>query len=395
MEGVPSSLSAGRPERLLARILQAFEPPHGGVAEHVRALSLSLRERGHEVVVAGPLESAIYPELESAGIPVARLPFVGTILAPDPDRRAGRILRRIISDGSFDAGHAHGVKAGVLLRGIGALVRLPVVYTPHGFAFILNRYRDDLAHPRLRRAVVINAERAMGLVTARLVCVSEFERGFADRLHIVPAGRRRTIPNGVVPDRPTAPDPALVAWKGSGQLFGAVAVLRWEKGLHRLIEVAQMLGNESPDLRLAIVGDGPLRSELTEQIERAGVGDRIRMFPFSGSSFPHLAALDGLLFPSTVEIAGIVVMEGMVQSLPVIASAVGGVPEMVRDGETGVLVPPGDTGRLLAAVRELAADPDMGRRLGERGKELAESRFSLERMTDALEREYLEVSAPR
>ena len=380
----------------MARILQAFEPPHGGVAEHVRALSLSLKARGHEVTVAGPLESQIYPELESAGIPFERLPFVGTIVAPKPDRRAARILRRIVSEGSFDVGHAHGVKAGVLLRSMGALARLPVLYTPHCFAFISHQYRDDLSHPRLRRALVINAERAMGLITARLVCTSEFERGFADHLHIAPAGRRRTIPNGVALDRPTEPDPDLVEWRGDGQLFGSVSVLRWEKGLHHLIEVAQILGEEQPDLRLAIVGEGPERSDLTERIERAGVGDRIRVFPFSGSSDPHLAALDALVLPSDVfESLPIGVIEGMVHSLPVIASDIGGVPELVRDGETGILVPPGDTGRLAAAMRELAADPSAARLLGERGRKLAESQFSLKRMIDSLEREYLAVSARR
>lgn len=380
----------------MARILQAFEPPHGGVAEHVRALSLSLRERGHEVTVAGPLESQIYPELERAGIHFERLPFVGTIVAPKPDARAGRILRRIVNRGGFDAAHAHGVKAGVLLRTTGALARVPVLYTPHCFAFITHEHREDLSHPRLRRGMVINAERTLGLVTARLICVSAFERGFADRLHIAPAARRRTIPNGVALDRPTTPDPELMAWRGDGRLFGAVSVLRWEKGLHHLIEVAGMLGEDRPDLRLAIVGEGPERSELAERIERAGVGDRIRLFPFSGAADPHLSALDALLLPSDVfESLPIGVIEGMAHSLPVIASDLGGVPEMVRDGETGVLVPPGDTARLAEAVEELAADPERARELGRRGRELAESRFSLERMTDALEREYLAVSARR
>ncbi len=84
----------------------------------------------------------------------------------------------------------------------GAPARLPVLYTPHCFAFISHEHREDLAHPKLRRAAVINAERALGLITARLVCVSGFERGFADRLHIAPAARRRTIPNGIALDRP-------------------------------------------------------------------------------------------------------------------------------------------------------------------------------------------------
>jgi glycosyltransferase involved in cell wall biosynthesis len=243
---------------------------------------------------------------------------------------------------------------------------------------------------------VVNAERALGLITARLVCTSEFERGFADRLHIAPAARRRTIPNGIALDRPATPDPDLVAWRGGGQLFGSVSVLRWEKGLHHLIEVARMLDGTETDIRLAIVGDGPEAAELTRRITDAGVADRIRLFPFSGSSDPHLAALDGLLLPSDVfESLPIGVIEGMAHSLPVIASDIGGLPELVQTGIDGILVPPGEPEPLTQAIRKLAANPDRAAELGRRGRELAESRFSLERMTDALERGYLEVSAAR
>ena len=106
-----------------------------------------------------------------------------------------------------------------------------------------------------------------------------------------------------------------------------------------------------------------MRPELARRIADAGVGDRIRLFPFSGSSDPHLAALDALLLPSDVfESLPIGVIEGMAHSLPVIASDLGGVPEMVRNGETGILVPPGDPRPLAEAIRELAADPDQARR---------------------------------
>ena len=133
---------------------------------------------------------------------------------------------------------------------------------------------------------------------------------------------------------------------------------------------------------------------MARRIDAAGVGDRIRLFPFSGSPDPHLAALDAFLLPSDVfESLPIGVLEAMAHSLPVIASDIGGLPELVQSGADGVLVPPGDPGRLADAIRDLAADPDQAAELGRRARDLVESRFSLGRMTNALEREYLEASA--
>jgi glycosyltransferase involved in cell wall biosynthesis len=342
--------------------------------------------------VAGPGQSQIYPALEQAGIPVERLPVTGSITAWREDRRTVRALLRILREGDFDAAHAHGMKAGLLLRLAGKLTRVPVAYTPHCFAFISNEFRDDLRHPLLRRSLAINVERALGTITGRLICVSQFERSYADRLHIAPASRRRTIPNGVAMDRAAAPDPDLLAWRGDGLVFGAVSMLRQEKGLHHLIDVAALLGTEMPAVRLAIVGDGPEREDLAAGIQRAGVGDRIALFPFSGSSDPHLAALDGLLLPSDrFESLPIGVIEAMAFSLPVVGSRLGGVPELIADGESGVLVPPGNPEALAAAVKELASDSDRAAAMGRYGRRIAEERFSLERMINDLEREYLDL----
>ena len=294
------------------------------------------------MVVAGPLESQIYPDLEGAGIPFERLDLVGTIIDRRRDPSAWWAMRRLLAEGDFDAAHAHGVKAGTLLRTAGPTVHVPVLYTPHLFALISNEHRDDIPHPRLRHAAVLSAERGLGLLTARLVCVSEFERGFANRLHIVPARRRRTIPNGVSLDRPPEPDPELVRWRGEGPLFGTVSVLRWEKGLRHLVDVAVILNERGSDVKLAIVGDGPERADLKRRIERAGVGERLRLFPFSGSSDPHLAALDGLVLPSDVfESLPIGVIEAMAHSVPVIASNLGGVLSLSNPGSPASWFPRG------------------------------------------------------
>lgn len=377
----------------MARILQAFEPPYGGVAEHVKALSVSLKSRGNEVVVAGPLESQVYSGLERAGIRVERLPFTGSITAVGQDRRTARDLFRVLREGDFDVAHAHGMKAGWVLRPVAAVARVPAVYTPHGLPFIFSEHRQGLGHPRLRRIMAVNAERALGLITARLVCVSEAERGYADRLHVVPARRRRVVRHGVQVDAGAEPDPALLDWKGDGVLWGAVSMLRWEKGIGQLLDAAALLDGAPEDLRLAIVGEGPERDAVARRIEQSGLEDRIRLFPFSGRPEPHLLALDGFVLPSDRwEALGIALIEAMACGLPTIGSRLGGIPEVIDEGQTGLLVPPGDPAALADAIRVLALDPARAAEMGELGRQRASTRFSLDRMVDETERLYVEVA---
>src|SRR5436190_14737458 len=124
------------------RTLQAVEQPGGGTPEHVLRLTLGLAERGHAVEVAGTEDSGIRRPLEDAGVRYHPLPFVGSIWAPGKDAPVARALRRILKEGQFDLAHAHGAKAGALLRLAGTSAGVPTVYSPHQFAFVANEFRE-------------------------------------------------------------------------------------------------------------------------------------------------------------------------------------------------------------------------------------------------------------
>lgn len=382
-----------QPEPRVARILQACEPPDGGIINHILSLSTALVARGHEVTFAGPEESPEYPRLERAGVRIKRLPFTGSITALGPDSRTARALLGLIREDRFDVAHAHGMKAGWVLRPVSAVARVPVVYTPHGFPFLFSEHRQDLRHPRLRRIMALDAERVLGLITARLICVSQAEREYADRWHIAASSRRRVVRHGLQVDSNCEPDAGLLDWKGDGVLWGTVSALRWEKGIGRLLDAAALLEDAPVDLRLAIVGNGPERDTIARRIEQEGLDRRIRLFPFSGRPEPHLLALDGFIQPSDRwEALGIALIEAMACGLPAIGSRLGGIPEVIDEDVTGILVPPGDPGALADAIRSLAGDPARAAEMGRLGRERAASSFGLARMADEIERIYLEVA---
>jgi len=326
-----------------------------------------------------------------AGVAFEPVGLRGSILSPRADAAALRGFHRLMRLHQFDVAHAHGAKAGALLRLVAARAGLPVMYTPHCFAFISNRHREVRA-PRAREALAAGIERALAPLTEKIICVSQYEWEEAANKGIGP-GLRTMIHSGIEVSRSATPDPRMVAWRGDGLLVGAVCTLRAQKGLRNLVEAVSLLGEAHPQLRFAIVGEGPERDSLERMIVARGLEHRLRLFEFGGTVEPHLMALDAFVLPSLYESLPLGVLEAMAFGLPVVASNVGGIPEMVRDGETGYLIPPGDPPALRDAVIRMADDPAGRERMGRRGRAVVDESFRYEDMVSAVEALYIEVDA--
>ena len=377
----------------MARILQAIEQPHGGTAEHVLRLSTELAARGHEIEVVASLDSSVFDPLASAGIPVRRIGFVGSIWAPGDDWRALRELGRLMRDGGFDVAHAHGMKAGALTRLAALRRRLPVVYSPHQFAFVANEFRP-LRHPRTRRAVSVGAEQALGLITARLVCVSEFEYERAERAHVGRPRSRRVIYHGVEVDTSAEPDPELRSWAGDDLVFGlGVRPARGEGPApsgRRCGSVAAAAGTrgQGRDRRRR---PGARPADAADRVARARrPGPRLSLLRPGGTPPARARRLRLALAP----------VRG-----PLDRDDRGDGLRPGRDREQGRRCPRGRCRlaraagwcrrgirpRSSSAITELAADDGLRRRMGARGREIASERFRMERMIDEIEALYLEL----
>ena len=159
-----------------------------------------------------------------------------------------------------------------------------------------------------------------------------------------------------------------------------IANLRAEKGHDVLIEAIGALGADCPELRFVFVGDGPCRTKLEQLAAQRGVGHRVRFLGERDDVPALLAAADLFVLPSRTEAFPNSVMEAMAAGLPVIASGVGGILELVEDGVSGVLVPPGDPIALARAIAHVAGDPAGAAATGHRAYERARDRFSMEQM---------------
>jgi glycosyltransferase involved in cell wall biosynthesis len=331
----------------------------GGAQSYVAQLLPAVAER-YDVVVAahgpGPLEAAAV----EAGAQFVRLRHVRRAISPRD--LAGLVeLVRLFRRVRPDVVHLNSSKVGALGRIAAFLARVPVrVFTVHGWSFSPHNGVAEQGYKALERALS---------PLAWTICVSEAEYTKAPWLN----GKAVVIPNAVevAAMRPSALD-------GTPPTIVSVGRLVLPKSFWILGQALRAL--ERGSFRALVVGDGPQETFLQGIDGVELLGER--------NDVPDLLARSDIFALSTLsEGMPISVLEAMAAGLPVVATAVGGIPEIVVDGETGVLVPPQDDAALAAALERLLADPELGRRMGAAGRARAEELFDVARFR----RDHLEL----
>jgi glycosyltransferase involved in cell wall biosynthesis len=287
-------------------------------------------------------------------------------------------LRRLLA--GADLLHTHTLAAANVLARVASPV--PVVAHLH----IENRFRPA-TEPLLRRLDSWTARRC-----ARLIAVSEETRraylrqGYPERIDVVH--------NGIEPGPPASGSlRAELGVPDGAPLLGEIGRLCEVKGQRELLQALASV----PDARLVLFGedlerDGAFRAALEEEARGLGVRERVTFAGFRPDAAALLGDLDLVVLPSWAEGLPISVLEAMSRERAVVATRVGGTPELVVDGETGLLVPPRDPEALAAAIGALLADPERRRAMGEAGRRRAEG-FSVERMVGRVLQIYEEVLA--
>jgi glycosyltransferase involved in cell wall biosynthesis len=246
-------------------------------------------------------------------------------------------------------------------------LRLPLVSTKHN---------DD----PFRAGPFRHLERVLVRRARMVIAITEALRGFlVDRVGL-PAAKVVTVPYGL-DELPAGwgPNPPLELPSGARVLL-ACARLVEQKGLDTAVRALPDVLSNHPDAVLVIAGEGPERARLEALMASLGVTGSIRLLGRAGDVASLYRRAELLVHPARWEGFGLVLLEAMLAGLPIAASRVSSVPEIVLDGETGVLVPPDDPGALTAALDRLLADDALRRRLGEAGQRRARTAFTVARM---------------
>jgi glycosyltransferase involved in cell wall biosynthesis len=362
----------------MTRVLLVHQPTDGGVGRHVADLALGLPELGYEVVTCGPDRAAGIPaDHDHVPLELGRAVSSGdaAMIA-----RFARIVRHVRPD----LVHAHSSKAGAVAR-LAKLrePRIPVVYTPHGFAFA-GHFRFGA-----ERLAYREAERALGRLTDRIVCVCWAEARLAEP--VVASRRIRVVHNGVPPAPDGPPHAAIERLTQVGPVVCTLGLMRGGKGVETLIDAAPGVLARQPDAQFAIWGDGPETAPLQERARRRGVE---RATHFLGPTADPMTALRGVsvfVMPSWRESFPYVILEAMSAGLPIVSTDVGGVREAIIDGQHGALVPPADADALARAVARMLDDPSQSARLGAAARRRVEEEFTERSMLTGLSEVYTEI----
>jgi glycosyltransferase involved in cell wall biosynthesis len=204
----------------------------------------------------------------------------------------------------------------------------------------------------------------------------------------VAGGRAQVIYPGISFEGAQSPLAEAGATSGERLIVGTVGRLVPIKAQQHLIRALDVLRNEFPTLHLEIAGDGPERARLEALVHALGLADRITFLGWRDCLAPVMTYWDVFAMTSMDEGFGIVALEAMSTSLPVVATRCGGLPEIVEEGQTGWLVPPGDPRALVDRLRVLLLDPAKRRRMGAAGRARVQRCFSLPRMAAEIAKVY-------
>jgi glycosyltransferase involved in cell wall biosynthesis len=356
------------------RILEVIDRPFlGGGQVTVLNLARGLDRDEFEVAIAcggeGPLVGA-----------AERIDVRRVAVAMGKSRGAAPVgeLAAVMKRESFDVVHTHGGVAGLYGRLAARRVRGPaVVHTLHGIHYL--HYRN----PVLKRGLIL-LERRLSRTTDAVVVVSEADERRALRLRLAAKEKVKLIRNGVAPPAlPAGFDPVAKRRElglRDGPLAGAVSRLHRQKGLIHLVRAAALFGTLVPEAVVAVVGGGPLRESLEKETRKWGLGNRFRFLGERADAPEILACFDVFVLPSLWEGLPYALVEAAAAGRPIAATAIDGVLEVVRDGETGLLVPPADPEALSGAVLRLLGDPELAGKLGRAARETIPPRFGMDNM---------------
>lgn len=378
-------LPASRRRDPRLRLLQIAQPYGGGVQKFVLSLSRALDRR--RIAVSGacsPPPSAAFSQASRQrqepfalgfarlGIPHVTLPMVRSV-SPWHDLRAFLALLRLLRREPIDVLHAHSSKAGMLARLAGLVSGVPLCYSPHAFPFLMGggagwRYRQ--------------MERVAARLGGVIVVESEGERRQALRAGLRSPDGLRLIPNTI----PAAPQVSAAQRRhlrasllreldqAAADLSGAVEA-PWVTMVGRLVEqknpalfveAAALVLRSYPMARFLIIGDGPLRPLVQDQVQRARLTGSVRLLGYRRDALDILAASSLFVLPSRWEGLPFILLEAMARRVPVVATDCVGEAGLLRDGVEGRIVPRGDASAMAAAVAALLADPEQARGMAER-----------------------------
>jgi glycosyltransferase involved in cell wall biosynthesis len=285
--------------------------------------------------------------------------------------------------------HTHGGTAGFYGRLASRRIAARTVHTYHGLHYL--RGGD-----RLKRIAYAMVDRWLCRRTSWTICVSQSDHELAILHRLAQPTRSEVIRNGIDVGAFSSSYRARIEEGGAdrgarGPVIGTIGRLNPEKGHALLVEAAGIVLQEMPSVSFSIIGDGSQRGSLERLIASKGLVEQVQLPGSTHDVARVLSGFDVFVLPSHWEGLPISLLEAMASGLPIVATRVGGIPEVVGSSECAILVPPNDPNELASAILRLLRDPQRGLPLSKAAFERVSSEFGIQRMIERTEAVYRKV----
>jgi glycosyltransferase involved in cell wall biosynthesis len=336
-------------------------------------------------VIAGPetgREGSLWADLRDR-LPQSNLHTCSHLVrSPNPiaDFLAYRQLKSLFKRLRPTIVHTHTSKAGVVGRWAAHHAGVPkIIHSTHGLI-----YDPDAKIPGVKQGVLLKLflklEQIVGRWTDHLITLSEKETGDAIRLRLAPPPNIQAISNGIPLPELASIERDPDSWKVPHLRLGIAGRLNSEKGHEVLLKSMAKLKSSFPHLCLKVAGDGPLRNSLEKECDSLGLKNQVVFLGYQEDMKAFLSGIDIFVLSSHYEGFGLVLVEAMAAGLPVVATDVGGVGEVVIDGRTGIVVPSGREDELAMGIEYFLHHPNLAYKYGQDGRVHAMEKFSRQQM---------------
>ena len=293
---------------------------------------------------------------------------------------------RVVRKGGFDLIHTHGYRCDFIGIVLAKLTGLPIVSTCHGF---ISNDANLRFYNKLDLFMLKHANRVMAVsegIKQDLILSGVRE----SRISLVQNAVERNE-NGTFFAVRRRDKRQQLNIDGNEFVVGYVGRLSEEKGIKYLLQAHLSLAKAGLPVKMVLIGDGPQKGELEKLVDGSGIKNSVRFAGFQPQIETWFPAMDVFVLPSLTEGTPMALLEAMNEGIPVIASAVGGVPQVLDPGRNGLLVPPGNSEQIAEAIRDLFADETLRQRLSDNGRRTIAERYNIADWVNKVETEYLQA----
>lgn len=349
----------------------------GGAQVHVKDLAIALQQDQHQVLVLTGQQGVYNEDLRQSGIKSIPCEFLRKQINPFLDGKSLRYILHVISEFKPDLIAAHSSKTGILGRLAGKISQVPCVFTAHGWSF-------TTGIPEPNRTVYRWLEKFTASCANTIICVSEYDRAIGLKAGINPE-KLLTVRNGM---KDITPDLIADPAKSKPVKVAMIARFDRQKDHQTLIKAFKDLNAE-----LVLIGDGPSMLKVQQQVEKLGITKKVEFLGFRQDIAQILARVQIFTLISNWEGLPCTIIEAMRAGLPVVASDVGGVKEIVIDNQTGYIVPRGDVATLRQKLAYLIDNESARASMGILARQKYESGLTFRHMYDRTLAVYKQVLA--